>query len=479
MKVNTLLIMVISVLVIVLASSPLWLGCSSCKASHETLDLTPFKIKNLEGKANIVPILIIGSGPGGLSSAVYGARARMHTVVIEGSKPGGLLTETTEVENWPGEISILGPDIVANLKKQALHVGAEFLTESVERVDFTSWPYAIHVADGSVIHALSVIISTGATPRKLDVPGEKEYWARGVTSCAICDAPFFKGEDVVVAGGGDSAVEEAIQLSPYVKSVTVLVRSNKMRAAASMQQRLKGYSNVSIKYEVAIKEIQGNGSQVTGVLLKNTKTNEESLFPTAGVFLAVGHNPNTAIFKDQIELTDNGYIMLKKLRSQQTTVPGVFAAGDVEDYLYRQAGVAAGSGIKAALEASWFLGQIGISEDVIKQIESRFFHATWQTASPAVQQVKSTQELNDLLKKDAVVFLDFTKSVPVYEQVAHELGNKAIFAVVDGAVTADVAQELLVGEGPCLLVYRNGELVARYNHQVSEDSLRAIAEKFV
>ncbi len=205
---------------------------------------------DLKNKKNIVSMAVIGSGPAGLSAAIYGARFNRYTVVFEGDKPGGLLTETTEVENWPGKESVLGPELVGDIKKQALKLGAIFSSQTIEAVDFSSWPYRLRTQDGKTINALSVVISTGARPKLLGLASEQEYMGRGVSSCATCDAPFFQGEEVIVVGGGDSAVEEAIQLSQYAKKVTVLVRKGAMRSAPMMQDRLIEYPHIKVRYNV-------------------------------------------------------------------------------------------------------------------------------------------------------------------------------------------------------------------------------------
>ncbi len=191
-------------------------------------------------------MVIIGSGPAGLTAGLYGARAKKKTLIIEGTKPGGLLTETSYVENWPGYKAILGKDLMAGIQEQVERLGASFIDDSVEKVDFSQWPFVITTDDGKIIYALPVVIATGASPSPLNMPGEKEYWGKGVTTCAICDAPFYNDKEVVVIGGGDSAVAEAIQLSAYAKKITILVRKDKMRAAAANQDLLAGYKHISV-----------------------------------------------------------------------------------------------------------------------------------------------------------------------------------------------------------------------------------------
>ena len=295
--------------------------------------------------------------------------------MIDGPVPGGLLTKTTEVQNWPGNISIQGPEIVNNMKMHAKHLGAHFLSDAVEKVDFSQWPFLITTVDGQQIYALSVVIATGGSPRKLKIKGEEEYEGKGITSCAVCDAPFYKGEKVVVVGGGDSAIEEATHLSAFAKEITILVRKDAMRAAASMQARLKGYPNINILYNVEPKEIIGDGTKVTGISLYNSATKTTELFPATGVFLAIGHDPNTQVFKGQLPLDDDGYIAVKG-RSQATVIPGVFAAGDVEDKVYRQARVAEGSGVRAALDAERFLREIGFDAAAQQAIDAQIYRVS-------------------------------------------------------------------------------------------------------
>ncbi len=280
----------------------------------------------LTGKSNVVPIAVIGSGPAGLSAATYAGRSKHQTIVFEGHKPGGLLMDTTWVDNWPGSAPAMGPDIIEGLRTQAEKAGAIFLPYAVKSVDFSVWPYALTTEEGLTFYALSVVIATGATPKTLNVPGEKEYWGHGVTACAVCDAPFFRGEEVVVIGGGDSAVEQAIQLAPYAKKITVLIRKNRMRAAQSMQDRIKNYEHISLHYHVDVLEIVGNNEGVTGVKLYNNKTENEEFLPATGVFLAIGHTPNSSMFKDKLEVEFDGYIRTMS-KSQETSVSGVFVPG--------------------------------------------------------------------------------------------------------------------------------------------------------
>ncbi len=308
-----------------------------------------------------IPVVIIGSGPAGLSAGLYMGRTKIPTVIFAGDLPGGQLMLTGDVENWPGVIRDRGSNIISILEQQTMNAGTFIVQDTVTKVDFSKWPFKLNLASGDSVNALSIIIATGSTPKKLNIPGEKEYWGNGVSSCAVCDCTFFKDKEVVVVGGGDSAVENALQLAGYAKSITILVRKETMRAAPVMQDKLQNYNNIKIVYNNYLQEICGNGEYVTHIILKNALTSEVATVPMDGVFLAIGYNPNTDIFKNVLSLDRIGYIEVDK-KTKQTSVEGVFAAGDVEDYDFRQAVVAGSSGCQAHFGVVNFLHTIGWSD---------------------------------------------------------------------------------------------------------------------
>jgi thioredoxin reductase (NADPH) len=301
-------------------------------------------------------VAILGGGPAGLTAAVYAARANLAPVVVEGSEAGGQLMLTTLVENYPGfEEGVMGPALMQTMRKQAERVGAEFVSEDVVAVDLARRPFEITTTGAQRIEARAVIVATGASAKMLGLPGEQRLIGRGVSTCATCDGFFFRNRDVIVAGGGDSAMEEALYLGNLAKSVTVVHRRDALRASKIMQQRAFAHPKISFLWDTVIEDIFGNG-MVTGVRLKNRKTAEGRDYPIDGVFVAIGHVPNTAMFRGQLELNDQGYI---KLRERSfTNIEGVFAAGDVHDHMYRQAVTAAGFGCMAAIDAErWLQGQ--------------------------------------------------------------------------------------------------------------------------
>ena len=304
-------------------------------------------------------VTIIGSGPAGLTAAVYTARANLEPLVIEGIEAGGQLMLTTEVENYPGFVDgIMGPELMENMRAQAARFGAEFLTDNVTSVDLSKTPFTITTSDGTVASD-TVIISTGASAMMLGVPGEKELLGHGVSTCATCDGFFFRDHELVVVGGGDSAMEEANFLTRFATKVTVVHRRDTLRASKIMQDRAKANPKIEFVWDSVVTEVFGNG-KVAGVRLKNLKTGEETEMPTGGVFVAIGHTPNTKLFEGQLELA-GGYIVTRS-EDTQTSVPGVFAAGDVVDFRYRQAITAAGMGCMAAIDAERYLEGMPITE---------------------------------------------------------------------------------------------------------------------
>jgi len=302
-----------------------------------------------------IDIIVVGSGPAGLSAAIQGARSGFKTLVIEGNNPGGQLMLTTDIENFPGYSSnILGPDLISELRQQAKNFGSAFIRDSVNQINFSSLPYKVHTQGDNVFYAKSLIIATGVSSERLGLQGENEYYGKGVSYDAISDCGLCKDKNVVIIGGGDSAVEYAIQVSPYAKRITILVRSNKMRATLSSQENLKLLSNIAIKYNSLVKEIIGNKTHVKAIKVEDRLSGKTYKLKTKNIFIAIGNEPNTGFLEESLDLDKNGYIKLKGT-TQETSLSGVFAAGDVTAYKVHLAVVAAGCGTQAGFEAVKFL----------------------------------------------------------------------------------------------------------------------------
>ncbi|MDG4822158.1 thioredoxin-disulfide reductase [Asanoa sp. WMMD1127] len=311
-------------------------------------------------------LIIIGSGPAGYTAAVYAARANLNPLVIEGVQSGGALMTTTEVENFPGfPDGILGPELMDAMRKQAERFGAEFLTDDVTRVELVDSgqlgagvTQAVYVGE-TVYRAKAVILATGSAWRPLNVPGEQEYLGHGVSSCATCDGFFFRGQDIVVVGGGDSAMEEASFLTRFAANVTIVHRRDSFRASKIMAQRALTNPKIKVEWNSIVTEIVGDDGKVTGVKLHNVHNGEAKELPVAGVFVAIGHDPRSELFRGQVDMDDNGYVKVSA-PTTHTSLPGVFAAGDLVDHTYRQAITAAGTGTSAALDAERFIAALEV-----------------------------------------------------------------------------------------------------------------------
>ena len=434
------------------------------------------------GTRPVIPLVIIGSGPAGLSAALYGARAKVHTVVFEGPQPGGQLTTTSLVENWPGVGTVLGKKVIEAAREQAASFGALFSTEKVTSLDCSTYPYKLTTSDGAEIDALTIIVATGASPKKLDVPGESEYWGKGVTSCAICDAPFFKDKAVIVVGGGDSAAEEALQLIPFARTIVMLVRGDSMRASAIMQARLKDYPQITIRYNTAIKEVTGNGMHVTGVTLKTLEG--ESPLAIDGIFLAIGHTPNTELVAPWVKTTNLGLIALKPGR-QETYRPGIFAAGDVTDGRYRQAGVASGDGIKAGLDALEFLRDHGYTDAMAVKLASRLYNPAKSARKP-LESIENEQAFTDRVVRGGLpVLVDFYSDycpscdalLPLLERVAAERDGEIDVVKVNILNLPSIAKSYSINSAPTLVLFDGSKELRRSSGGLDMEKLEAFVGK--
>lgn len=303
-------------------------------------------------------LIIIGSGPAGLTAAIYAARANLKPLIIDGDEPGGQLMFTSYVENWPGEKSILGPELMGKMRDHAKHFGTEFISGKITNVDFSQKPFSLTINGKKELQAHAIIIATGATPKRLNVPGEDKYWGKGVTTCAVCDGAFYPDKRVIVVGGGDTAMEDASFLKKFTNKITIIHILDKFTASHAMQQRVINDPDITIHYNSTVTEFHGDGQHVTGVTMTNQITGEKTELETDAVFIAVGLNPNSSPFKSHINCNKGGFIDV--VQHTHTNIEGVFAAGDVHDYRYRQAVTSAAAGCMAALDAERYLSENNI-----------------------------------------------------------------------------------------------------------------------
>jgi thioredoxin reductase (NADPH) len=433
--------------------------------------------------ATIENVVIIGSGPAGYTAAIYAARANLKPFVFEGFQagglPGGQLMTTTEVENFPGfPEGITGPKLMDRMKDQAIRWGAELVTEDVTSVDFSQRPFVIR-SDEYEVRAHSVIIATGATAKRLGLPCEGQFWSRGISACAICDGatPIFRGAELAIVGGGDTAAEEAMYLTKYGDHVHMLVRSDKMRASKAMQDRVLKNPRITVHWNTEPVDVIGEGDVMSGIRLRDTSTGEESDLSVKGLFYAIGHHPNTSLFKGQLELDDVGYIVTQP-GSVETNVEGVYAAGDVQDHEYRQAITAAGTGCMAAMLAERWLSINGLAQE---------FHQTEASEKPAEEAVKKRTEAEQAdgfsveatrheggyaLRKlyhesDRLIMVKYASSQcgpchtlkPILNKVVDEFDGKIHFIEIDIEQDPEIAEAGGVIGTPTIQFFKNKEKV--------------------
>ncbi len=310
-------------------------------------------------------LLIIGSGPAGYTAAVYGARAMLQPLLVQGMQPGGQLTITTEVENWPGDTMVMGPDLMVRMEAHAREMGTEIVTDTITRLDLHQRPFRATGDSGTVYTADAVVLATGAQAKWLGLPSEQKFMGFGVSACATCDGFFYRGREVVVIGGGNTAVEEALFLTNFATKVTLVHRRDSLRAEKILQQRLFRNPKIEVVWDHVPVEVLGDADPlgVTGVKLRHVATGAERVIPCAGFFVAIGHAPASELVKDQLKLHNGGYVWVEP-GSTRTSIPGVFAAGDITDHVYRQAVTSAGMGCMAALDAEHYLAALEAEKEL-------------------------------------------------------------------------------------------------------------------
>ncbi len=445
-------------------------------------------------------LVIIGSGPAGYTAAIYAARANLKPIVFEGYQagglPGGQLMTTTEVENFPGfPQGITGPHLMDKMKAQAERWGAELYTEDVIEVDLSQRPFTVRSEDRE-IKTNSIVIATGATAKRLGLPCEGQFWSRGISACAICDGatPIFHGAELAVVGGGDSAAEEAIYLTKYGDQVNLLVRGDKMRASKAMQDRVLSNPRIRVHWNSEPVDVFGNDNHMEGVHIRNTKTGEQSELHVKGLFYAIGHKPNTSLFEGQIELDDVGYVVTKP-GSVETSVEGVFAAGDVQDHEYRQAITAAGTGCMAAMLAERWLSVNGLIQEFHQKAETpdnELEHQPEQTVQPEFDVNMTRHHGGYALRKlfhesDRLLIVKYVSPgcgpchtlKPILNKVVDEFDGKIHFVEIDIAQDQEIAVNAGVTGTPTIQFFKDKELLAESKGIKPKSQYRQLIESYL
>ena len=446
-------------------------------------------------------LVIIGSGPAGYTAAIYAGRANLKPLMFEGFQvgglPGGQLMTTTEVENFPGfPEGITGPQLMDRMKAQAMRWGAELHMEDVTSVDLSQRPFVIKSDDREVL-ANSIVIATGATARRLGLPCEGQFWSRGISACAICDGatPLFRGATLVVIGGGDTAAEESIYLTKYGDRVHMLVRTDKMRASKAMQDRVLANPRITVHWNTEPIDVIGNDDHMTGVKVKDTKTGEESTIDAKGLFYAIGHTPNTSLFKGQLDLDDVGYVVTQH-GSVETSVEGVFAAGDVQDHEFRQAISAAGTGCMAAMLSERWLSFNGLVQEFGKTEaqksaeEETVAHVPEVHHAPSEFDVAETRHEGGLaLRKlyhesDRLIVVKYVSPncgpchtlKPILNKVIDEFNDRIHFVEIDIDKDPDIAESAGVMGTPTIQFFKDKGMVAEVKGVKQKSQYRELIE---
>ena len=448
------------------------------------------------------PVIVMGGGVAGLTAANYMAQANIPSLLLEGAKPGGALAQSDSVRNWPGEIALPGMAIIKKLKDQVLAAGVTISPEEVIHVDFACWPYSCQVRNVQTnavrtIKMLSCIIALGAEPHYLKIPGEQGidgYWGKGVTNCAVCDGSLYRGKNVAVVGGGDSAIVEALYLAGIAKQVTVFVRKNSLRAKDLRNvARAQQHNTITFVFNTIVTKIVGDGKQVTGLELRNTKTGNTETRAMDGLFLALGASPNTKLFSKQLVCDELGYIVVTE--GQRANLPGVFAAGDCADPVYKQAVTSASDGCKAALNAQEFLRTCGYVGNKGQEAAENSVLQVPVNQIDGIVEIDSTEAFILMLNKQqrpmvidiyANLCVDCQKIEPMIQKMAQLFNGTIMFVRVNAnnkAIDPDAIMKVLGGAAlmqvPTLLFIKNGKEVGRLDDAISEAALRENSNKIL
>ncbi len=458
-------------------------------------------------KQNIENVVIIGSGPAGYTAAIYAARANLKPVLLEGLEaggvPGGQLMTTTEVENFPGfPEGITGPELMERMRSQALRWGTECYTEDAIKVDLSQRPFTVTSTERE-IKTNSIIIATGATAKRLGLPSEKQYWNNGISACAICDgaSPIFNGKELIVIGGGDSAAEEAVYLTKYGKRVHLLVRRGELRASKAMQNRVLNNPKITVHWHTEAIDVYGENNRMTGIEVRNNQTGEESQIQSNGLFYAIGHHPNTDLFKGQIELDEVGYILVTP-GTVATSVEGVYAAGDVQDHEYRQAVSAAGTGCMAALAAERWLSERNLIIEHTQQPQENTAEAATTETNKTDRKTADTEETFEIdntshvggyaLRKlfhesDRLLMVKYVSPTcgpckrlsPILDKVVREYEDEIHFVEIDIVADPEIAQMGQVVGTPTVQFFRDRELLQEVKGVKQKSEYRQIIEGYL
>ena len=447
-------------------------------------------IEQLQKVPNLIPIAIIGGGPAGLSAALFTTREHYHTVVFQGPKPGGMLSDTAVVENWPGILQEKGGAIMQTLEKQVSNFGGVLVPESIEKIQCDTWPYTLTSNTGTVYHAMTIIVATGTSARRLHIPGEDTYWGKGVAVCTQCDGLLTKGQDVVVVGGGETAVSHALHLAPHAKKITLVFMDDELDASWPHLKKLKEHKEIDIIPNSIPIEIHGDGTSITSITINNIKTNVTKEIPTQWVFLGIGYDANSCIVYNLVKRNKKGIIELAPY-TQETSMPAIFAAGKVANSRYKLGAIASGDGIKAGLDAVTFLEDRDYDVEALQPLESHWFKTAIHARRKPQQRTKSLQTISSQKELDAFLtknkkpaLLEFFSPScphcqamkPIVQELAQEQAEVAV-AQCDINKGHALTDAYAIRRLPTFILFENGKEKARTSGSMSKQELNDFIRK--
>jgi len=440
----------------------------------------------LEGKDHIIPVAVIGSGPAGLAAAIPAARSGYHTVIFQGIKPGGELADAQTVENWPGMPTQSGALTMKKLEEQVSSFGAHLVPLVIDDIDVRSWPYKLQISDGTTAYALTVIIATGANQKKLGIPGEDTYWGKGLFTCGLCDGTYARGKETAIIGGGDMAIERALQLRPEAKKVTLIVAEPQLTAHKSMQEKIKGIASISVLYNKEVQALVGSDTAITHLELIDKTTQEKLLFPTSSVFLSSGLTPNTELVINKLPLEKDGCIALKGCHSQQTDLEGIMAAGTVSDSSYRQVAAITGDGTKAGMDAVHFLSKWGF-DGPRRELLSKNVYKIPLIPHPHIKKIASLYELNRYLRGKKPVLVEIyspacsscRKMEGPLTKATEELKDDLVICKInkDNDKLYYLVEKYDLNLIPAFLLFKNGREVLRIEGEMANPQFEELIKK--
>lgn len=442
----------------------------------------PYDLEKLSGYKSVVPVIVIGSGPAGVTAALYTLRAGYPTIIIEGDQRGGQLMGVRYIENWPGKRKQSGMEIMDDFIEQVKELGVNFVHDAVKKIDLSTWPFKVCTEHNNCLYAMALIVATGGIPKKLKVPGVEEYWGKGIGDCTICEAPFNKGKVVGIVGGGDTAGELARQSAVYARKVIMIVKDEELDASAIVQEHIKNTPNIEVMLNTEITKINGDGNSITDIELINNKTNIKSKMPINAIYFGIGYHPNSDLIKRFVATDQKGFILVNG-RSQKTSIPGVFAAGNVVNKEYGKSAVAAGDGARAGIDTIQFLENLGLT---IVRAQTFKRQSNSKQSSGIIQSITTLKELEKIVGTTkglllVEIYADWCPTCKALAPHVDELpkNHPEITVVKVNQEGHEIIEHYAIDRVPTFLIFKDGTLLEHVKNIKNKKQLEELAQKIL